>query len=57
MIDRVREEAEHMPPEQLTKQLSSQLGSEWRGLLADFEEEPLAAASIGQVCAAFGSGV
>ena len=51
VIDRVREEAEHMPPEQLSKQLETQLGSQWRELLSDFDELPLAAASIGQVCA------
>lgn len=49
VIDRVREEAENMPTEQLHRQLASQLGHEWRGLLADFDDEPLAAASIGQV--------
>ena len=49
VIDRVREEAENMPPEQLYRVLRSELGSDWRSRLASFEDTPMAAASIGQV--------
>jgi hypothetical protein len=49
VIDRVREEAEHMPAEQLYRVLRSELGAGWRSRLASFEDAPMAAASIGQV--------
>ena len=49
VIDRVREEAEQMPAEQLHRVLQEELGEGWRALLAGFDEEPMAAASIGQV--------
>lgn len=38
-----------MPHEQLEKMLASELGSNWRERVRDFEEKPMAAASIGQV--------
>ncbi len=41
-----------MPRRQLEQALRSELGSEWRSKVADFDYEPLAAASIGQVHAA-----
>jgi hypothetical protein len=49
VIDRVREEAEHMPAEQLYRVLRSELGAGWRSKLVSFEDVPMAAASIGQV--------
>jgi aarF domain-containing kinase len=48
-LERVRQGADVMPPKQLHSVLSAQLGPEWRSRLASFEEEPMAAASIGQV--------
>jgi aarF domain-containing kinase len=41
-----------MPAWQRDKVLASNLGSEWRNLFSEFDETPLAAASIGQVHAA-----
>ena len=41
--------ADTMPQRQLEKAISSELGADWRSLVADFDDEPLAAASIGQV--------
>lgn len=38
-----------MPRKQLEKVLVAELGPDWRARLADFEYDPLAAASIGQV--------
>ncbi len=38
-----------MPRKQLEKVIVAELGPEWRAKLADFDFEPLAAASIGQV--------
>ena len=38
-----------MPQRQLHQQLREQLGDQWRDKLQSFEDEPLAAASIGQV--------
>jgi hypothetical protein len=49
VIDRVREEAENMPSDQLYRVLRSELGSDWRSRLASFDDKPMAAASIGQV--------
>ncbi|KAG7341477.1 ABC1 family-domain containing protein [Nitzschia inconspicua] len=48
-LQQVRQGAEAMPQYQLHKQLSSQLGSDWRAKFHTFEERPFAAASIGQV--------
>lgn len=38
-----------MPRSQLEAALVAELGPEWRAAVADFDYEPLAAASIGQV--------
>ena len=38
-----------MPQGQLQKVVSAELGPDWRSKMASFEDEPLAAASIGQV--------
>lgn len=48
-LEQVRQGADAMPKYQLEKQLESQLGSNWRGVLDEFDELPFAAASIGQV--------
>ena len=45
----VRQGANSMPQDQLMTQLENQLGSEWRQHFSYFNEDPIAAASIGQV--------
>ena len=47
-LERVRAGADIMPQRQL-EQVMAGLGPDWRKKLASFENEPLAAASIGQV--------
>lgn len=49
IFDRVRDNADFMPTEQMLKQMEEQLGPDWRDVLLEFEEQPFAAASIGQV--------
>ena len=49
-LERVRAGADIMPRGQLESVISAELGSEWRSKLREFDDEPLAAASIGQVC-------
>ena len=49
LIDRVREEAEQMPPEQVHVQLTAALGDHWRQQVAEFDASPVATASVGQV--------
>ncbi|KAG7673327.1 hypothetical protein Ndes2526B_g03232 [Nannochloris sp. 'desiccata'] len=48
-LERVRAGADVMPRRQLEKVLNSELGSDWREQVQTFDEQPLAAASIGQV--------
>jgi predicted unusual protein kinase regulating ubiquinone biosynthesis (AarF/ABC1/UbiB family) len=48
-LERVRQGADMMPKRQLDRQLAAELGDDWRSKLAEFEETPVAAASIGQV--------
>ena len=48
-LERVRAGADVMPRWQLEKQLTSQLGVDWVKQVAEFDWEPKAAASIGQV--------
>ena len=48
-LDRVRQGAHIMPQRQLHAQLESELGSDWRLRFSEFDELPMAAASIGQV--------
>ena len=50
-LDRVRAGADVMPRRQLEKVLVAELGEGCRSKLDDYEYDPLAAASIGQVCA------
>ena len=49
MLERVRQQANIMPMGQLERVLADELGDDWRGRFAEFHEEPIAAASIGQV--------
>ncbi|RLN76857.1 hypothetical protein BBJ28_00001617 [Nothophytophthora sp. Chile5] len=48
-LNRVRENAHVMPKDQLHKQLESELGKDWRSNFQEFDDVPIAAASIGQV--------
>ncbi len=52
MLGTLRSQARDMPGYQLHAVLCEELGADWRGRFADFDEEALAAASIGQVHAA-----
>lgn len=48
-LERVRQGADMMPRHQLYAQLSRELGEDWQERLREFEDTPVAAASIGQV--------
>ena len=52
-LERVRAGADVMPQGQLQKVIAAELGPDWRTKMATFEDDPLAAASIGQVCFLF----
>ncbi|KAK3359771.1 putative abc1 protein precursor [Lasiosphaeria hispida] len=49
VLQRVQDRADYMPAWQRDRVLTSNLGPEWRDLFDEFEEKPIAAASIGQV--------
>ncbi|KAK0719993.1 ABC1 family-domain-containing protein [Lasiosphaeris hirsuta] len=49
VLQRVQDRADYMPAWQRDRVLTSNLGPEWRDLFGEFEEKPIAAASIGQV--------
>jgi predicted unusual protein kinase regulating ubiquinone biosynthesis (AarF/ABC1/UbiB family) len=49
ILSRLRDRANHMPPDQLQKVLASHWGANWRRRFARFGASPIAAASIGQV--------
>lgn len=49
VMQRVQDRADYMPASQRNKVLTANLGPDWRDLFGEFEEVPLAAASIGQV--------
>ena len=49
VLARLRDNAHHMPPEQLQQVLAAQWGKNWRTRFRRFEPRPIAAASIGQV--------
>ncbi|KAF2072958.1 hypothetical protein CYY_005724 [Polysphondylium violaceum] len=49
ILEKVRKSANPIPKEQLYQSLEQELGKDWRDLFTLFEEEPIAAASIGQV--------
>ncbi|KAI5865440.1 ABC1-domain-containing protein [Durotheca rogersii] len=49
VLQRVQDRADYMPAWQRDRVLTSNLGADWRDLFDEFEEKPIAAASIGQV--------
>ncbi|KAK5993210.1 Protein ABC1-like protein [Cladobotryum mycophilum] len=49
VLQRVQDRADYMPAWQRDRVLTSNLGADWRDLFSEFEEKPIAAASIGQV--------
>jgi len=49
IFDRVRESADFMPAHQMKTVLVQEFGPEWQSKLQDFQEQPFAAASVGQV--------
>ncbi|CAK7217903.1 hypothetical protein SBRCBS47491_003322 [Sporothrix bragantina] len=49
VLQRVQDGADYMPAWQRDRVLATNLGADWRSLFSEFEEKPLAAASIGQV--------
>ncbi|CAL8069054.1 unnamed protein product [Calicophoron daubneyi] len=49
IFERVRQAADFMPVKQMRGVMASELGPDWSSLLAEFDEKPFAAASIGQV--------
>jgi predicted unusual protein kinase regulating ubiquinone biosynthesis (AarF/ABC1/UbiB family) len=49
ILSRLRAEADPMPPAQLETALSAALGPGWRARFRQFDDRPIAAASIGQV--------
>ena len=49
VMERLRDNAHHMPPQQLQQVLAAEWGKDWRTRFKRFEPRPIAAASIGQV--------
>ncbi|KAI1438711.1 ABC1-domain-containing protein [Xylaria sp. CBS 124048] len=49
ILQRVQDRADYMPAWQRDRVLVASLGPEWRSLFGEFEDTPIAAASIGQV--------
>lgn len=49
ILEKVRDGANVMPQSQLERVMASEFGADWRERLAEFEDQPMAAASIGQV--------
>jgi predicted unusual protein kinase regulating ubiquinone biosynthesis (AarF/ABC1/UbiB family) len=49
ILSRLRDNAHHMPPQQLDKVLIAEWGRDWRRRFRHFQAQPVAAASIGQV--------
>jgi predicted unusual protein kinase regulating ubiquinone biosynthesis (AarF/ABC1/UbiB family) len=49
ILARLRDNAHHMPPQQLDKVLIGEWGAGWRRRFRHFQANPIAAASIGQV--------
>ncbi|KAG6206719.1 hypothetical protein E4U50_004137 [Claviceps purpurea] len=49
VLQRVQDRADYMPAWQRDRVLVSNLGDNWRDLFSEFDETPIAAASIGQV--------
>ncbi|KQN30475.1 ubiquinol-cytochrome C reductase [Sphingomonas sp. Leaf34] len=49
ILAKLRNNAHHMPPQQLDRLLVTEWGKDWRRRFAHFQAHPVAAASIGQV--------
>lgn len=49
ILARLRDDASYMPIEQLRRVMEDAYGEEWESLFYDFDVQPIAAASIGQV--------
>ncbi|EGX92504.1 molecular chaperone (ABC1), putative [Cordyceps militaris CM01] len=49
VLQRVQDRADYMPAWQRDRVLTANLGPAWRDLYSEFDEKPIAAASIGQV--------
>jgi len=49
ILARLRSDADNMPAEQLQQALQTAYGEDWEALFYDFDPQPIAAASIGQV--------
>lgn len=49
VLQRVQDRADYMPAWQRDRVLVANLGENWRDVFSEFEEKPIAAASIGQV--------
>jgi len=49
IFERVRNSADRMPLWQIDEVMQEELGKNWRDKFGIFEDEPMAAASIGQV--------
>jgi predicted unusual protein kinase regulating ubiquinone biosynthesis (AarF/ABC1/UbiB family) len=49
ILARLRDNAHHMPPQQLDRVLATEWGRDWRRRFRQFQAHPTAAASIGQV--------
>jgi len=49
IFERVRESADFMPVHQMRSVLVQEFGPEWRSKLQDFQEQPFAAASVGNI--------
>lgn len=49
VLQRVQDSADYMPAYQLNAVMNGEFGSNWRGLFSNFDDIPIAAASIGQV--------
>ena len=49
---RVQDSADYMPHRQMQQVMTNELGPSWRDIFVEFEDVPMAAASIGQVHAA-----
>ena len=49
VLQRVQDSADYMPVSQRNSVIEGDLGSHWRDLFQQFDEKPMAAASIGQV--------